>query len=188
MERLLVRARERDFAKLVLENSEDRTSRKQGRILLARKRAVRARVQGCRFSSRPTRSAMSRLRSGLHILKLIERVPARKVDFAKAAPDIKEHLLQQELQKASRTLRRVKQNASVQISTPLHLESPRHSAPTPQVAASAPLTRPQRRGPSPHRREGEDEGSRRRRASWEEGFLNFGSWTFAGRRICRLDL
>ncbi len=53
---------------------------------------------------------------GYHIIKLSEKIPAQKIEFAKAKDDIKEGLTQQELQKQFPAyLAKLKKEAGVEI-------------------------------------------------------------------------
>jgi len=53
---------------------------------------------------------------GYHIIKLSEKIPARKVDLAKVADDIKQHLRTQEMQKLLPAFtEKLKQEAGVEI-------------------------------------------------------------------------
>ena len=56
---------------------------------------------------------------GYHIIKLIDRTPAKRIDYATAAPKIKEYLEQQQIEKrAPAYLNQLKQGADVQILDP----------------------------------------------------------------------
>jgi parvulin-like peptidyl-prolyl isomerase len=125
MDRLLARARGgEDFAKLVLENSEDQALEKtRGEYTLTRNDSFLAEFKAAAFSLRTNQiSDVVVTPFGLHIIKLLERIPARKADYEKAAPDIREFLVQQEVQKALPDFfARVKQSAAVQILDPKYI-------------------------------------------------------------------
>jgi len=101
MEGLLKRARGgEDFAKLAKEYSEDPGSRdKGGEYKFARGRMV-PEFEAAAFSLNTNQiSDIVTTHFVYHIIKLNEKIPARKVEYDKAASDIKEGLTQQELQK-----------------------------------------------------------------------------------------
>jgi peptidyl-prolyl cis-trans isomerase C len=101
MEGLLKRARAgEDFAKLAKEFSEDTASKdKSGEYTFPRGQMV-PEFEAAAFSLSTNQvSDIVTTRFGYHIIKLNEKLPAKKVEFEKALPDIKEGLTQQELQK-----------------------------------------------------------------------------------------
>jgi parvulin-like peptidyl-prolyl isomerase len=118
MEGLLKRARAgEDFAKLAKEYSEDPGSRDTGgEYKFARGRMV-PEFETAAFSLGTNQvSDIVTTRYGYHIIKLSEKIPARKVEYAKAASDIKEGLTQQELQKLFPDyLAKLKKDAAVEI-------------------------------------------------------------------------
>ena len=118
MEDLLKRARAgEDFAKLAKEYSEDPGSKdKGGEYTFARGRMV-PEFEAAAFSLGTNQvSDIVTTRFGYHIIKLSEKIPAKKVDFAKAASDIKEGLTQQELQKQYPDyLEKLRKDAKVEI-------------------------------------------------------------------------
>ena len=67
---------------------------------------------------------------GFHIIKLLEKIPAQKVEFAKVAPEIKDALLTQELQRAMpEHFDKLKKEAGVEVLEPKYrLDPPRAAA------------------------------------------------------------
>jgi peptidyl-prolyl cis-trans isomerase C len=101
MEGILKRARAgEDFAKLAQEYSEDPGSKdKGGEYKFARGRMV-PEFEAAAFSLGTNQiSDIITTQFGYHIIKLSEKIPARKVEYDKAASDLKEWLTQQEMQK-----------------------------------------------------------------------------------------
>jgi peptidyl-prolyl cis-trans isomerase C len=101
MEGLLKRARAgEDFAKLAKEYSEDPGSRDTGGEYKFPRGRMMPEFESAAFSLGTNQiSDIVTTRYGYHIIKLSEKIPARKVPYDKAASDIKEGLTQQELQK-----------------------------------------------------------------------------------------
>jgi peptidyl-prolyl cis-trans isomerase C len=101
MEGLLKRARDgEDFAKLAKEYSEDPGSKDKGGEYEFPRGQMVPEFEAAAFSLGTNQvSDIITTRFGYHIIKLSEKIPARKVEYAKAAADIKEGLTQQELQK-----------------------------------------------------------------------------------------
>jgi len=56
---------------------------------------------------------------GYHIVKLSEKIPAKKLDIAKVSPDIREYLKQQQMQKRQQELKsylaKLQKDANVEI-------------------------------------------------------------------------
>lgn len=103
MERLLARARGgEDFAKLVLENSEEQMLQQtRGEYVLTRNAPFSVEFKAAAFSLQTNQiSDVVATPMGLHIIKLLERVPAQKTALADATNDIRQSLLYQELRKA----------------------------------------------------------------------------------------
>ena len=101
MEDLLKRARDgEDFAKLAKEYSEDPGSKdKGGEYKFARGQMV-PEFEAAAFSLKTNQvSDIVNSSYGYHIIKLSEKIPAQKVEFAEAAADLKEGLAQQAMQK-----------------------------------------------------------------------------------------
>ena len=101
MEGLLKRARAgEDFAKLAKENSEDPGSKDKGGEYTFPRGQMVPEFEAAAFSLGTNQvSDIITTRFGYHIIKLSEKIPAKKVEFEKALPDIKDGLTQQELQK-----------------------------------------------------------------------------------------
>jgi peptidyl-prolyl cis-trans isomerase C len=101
MEGLLKRARAgEDFAKLAKEYSEDQSSKDNGGEYKFPRGQMVAEFEAAAFSLGTNQiSDIITTRFGYHIIKLSEKIPAKKVEYDKAATDIKEGLTQQELQK-----------------------------------------------------------------------------------------
>jgi peptidyl-prolyl cis-trans isomerase C len=118
MEGLLKRARAgEDFAKLAKEYSEDPGSKETGgEYKFARGRMV-PEFEAAAFSLGTNQvSDIVTTKYGYHIIKLSEKIPARKVAYDKAANDIKEGLTQQELQKKFPDfVAKLKKDAGVEI-------------------------------------------------------------------------
>ena len=118
IEDLLKRARDgEDFAKLAKEFSEDPGSKdKGGEYTFPRGRMV-PEFDAAAFSLKTNQiSDVVTTAFGYHIIKLSEKIPARKVDLAKVADDIKQHLRTQEMQKLLPAFtEKLKQEAGVEI-------------------------------------------------------------------------
>jgi parvulin-like peptidyl-prolyl isomerase len=101
MEGLLKRARAgEDFAKLAKEYSEDPGSKDKGGEYKFARRQMVPEFEAAAFSLQTNQvSDIVTTRYGYHIIKLSEKIPARKVEFEKALPEIKDGLTQQALQK-----------------------------------------------------------------------------------------
>jgi parvulin-like peptidyl-prolyl isomerase len=91
-----------DFAKLVQEFSEDRGLKEtKGEYTLSREDRFVPEFKAAAFSLEPGKiSDIVTSDLGLHVIKLLEKIPARKADFEKVAPDLREFLTQQEVQRA----------------------------------------------------------------------------------------
>jgi parvulin-like peptidyl-prolyl isomerase len=102
MDRILMKARAgEDFAKLVQEYSEDRNVKEtKGEYTFSRDDRYVAEFKAAAFSLEPGKvSDVITTVYGYHILKLHEKIPARKLGLTEAAKEIREHLVQQELQR-----------------------------------------------------------------------------------------
>lgn len=91
-----------DFAKLVQEFSEDRGLKEtNGEYTLSREDRFVPEFKAAAFSLEPGKiSDIVTSELGLHVIKLLEKIPAKKADLEKVAPDLKEFLTQQEVQRA----------------------------------------------------------------------------------------
>jgi parvulin-like peptidyl-prolyl isomerase len=102
MDRILARARAGDdFGQLVKEYSEDRNLKEtNGEYTFSRDDRYSSEFKAAAFSLEPGKiSDVITTVYGYHILKMHERIPRQKVELAKASKDIREHLVQQELQR-----------------------------------------------------------------------------------------
>ena len=118
MEGLLKRARAgEDFAKLAKEYSEDPGSKDKGGEYRFPRGQMVPEFEAAAFSLSTNQvSDIVTTRYGYHIIKLSEKIPAKKVDYEKALPDIKEGLTQQELQKQFPDyVAKLKKEANVEI-------------------------------------------------------------------------
>jgi len=118
MEGILKRVRAgEDFAKLAKEYSEDPGSKDKGGEYKFPRGQMVPEFEATAFSLGTNQvSDIITTRFGYHIIKLSEKIPARKVEFDKAAADIKEGLTQQSLQKQFPDyLAKLKAEAGVEI-------------------------------------------------------------------------
>jgi parvulin-like peptidyl-prolyl isomerase len=123
-ERILARAKAgEDFKLLVTLFSDDAPSKQRaGEYTITRaaddsNRAAVPEFEAAAFSLKEGQvSDVVTTRSGYHILKLIERIPARPLDFGQVQSKIKEKLLQDEVQKELPTfIDAMKKRAGVEI-------------------------------------------------------------------------
>jgi peptidyl-prolyl cis-trans isomerase C len=115
---LLKRARAgEDFAKMAKEYSEDPGSKDNGGEYTFPKGQMMPEFEAAAFSLNTNQvSDVVTTPYGYHIIKLYEKIPAKKVEFDKALPDIKEYLTQQEVQKQfPQYAAKLKKDADVQI-------------------------------------------------------------------------
>ena len=143
MEGLLKRARAgEDFAKLAQENSEDLGSKDKGGEYKFPRGQMVPEFEAAAFSLGTNQvSDIITTRFGYHIIKLSEKIPARKVEFEKAAPDIKEGLTQQALQKQFPDyLAKLKTEAGVEILD--EKLKAQELPPPPDPSAAAPPAKP----------------------------------------------
>lgn len=120
-EDVLKRARAgEDFAKLAKENSDDPGSKdKGGEYQFARGQMV-PEFESAAFSLQTNQvSDIVKTVYGYHIIKLSEKIPAKKIELAKVSPEIKEYLKQQEMQKHQQDLQdyleKLKKDSGVQV-------------------------------------------------------------------------
>jgi peptidyl-prolyl cis-trans isomerase SurA len=114
-----------DFAKLVQEFSEDRGLKQtKGEYTFSRDDAFSAEFKSAAFSLSPGQvSDVITTPIGLHVIKLIERTPAKKTEFEKVSDELKDFLTQQELQRAMPDyFGRLIKDASVEILDPKYKE------------------------------------------------------------------
>ena len=100
-EDLLKRARAgEDFAKLAKQYSDDPGSKDNGGEYQFPRGKMVPEFEAAAFSLKTNEvSEIVTTQFGYHIIKLSEKIPAKKVELAKVAPDLKEFLKQQEMQK-----------------------------------------------------------------------------------------
>jgi peptidyl-prolyl cis-trans isomerase C len=118
MEDLLKRARAgEDFGKLAQEFSEDPGSKDKGGEYKFPRGQMVPEFEAAAFSLQTNQvSDIVTTAFGYHIIKLSEKMPAEKVELSKAAPDIKEGLTQQALQKGfADYIEKAKKEAGVEI-------------------------------------------------------------------------
>jgi parvulin-like peptidyl-prolyl isomerase len=118
MEELLKRARAgEDFGKLAQEFSEDPGSKDKGGEYKFPRGQMVPEFESAAFSLQTNQvSEIVTTTFGYHIIKLSEKIPAEKVELAKAATDIKEGLMQQALQKEFPDyIEKLKKQAGVEI-------------------------------------------------------------------------
>ena len=102
IERLLRRAKAgEDFAKLVKEFSEDQGLKEtHGEYSFTRADRFSQEFKAAAFSLEPNQiSDIVSTSYGYHVMKLLEKTPAKKLELEKVSAEIKELLLQQELQR-----------------------------------------------------------------------------------------
>ena len=120
-EALLKRARAgEDFAKLAKENSEDPGSKDKGGEYEFPRGQMVPEFEAAAFSLKTNEiSDIVTTQFGYHIIKLSEKIPAKKVELAKVAPRVKEFLTQQQMQKRQQDVQeyvdKLKKNAGIQI-------------------------------------------------------------------------
>ena len=103
MERLRKRALDgEDFAKLVKEFSEDRgVQQTKGEYTFTRDDQFAPEFKAAAFSLEVGKiSDVVATGIGFHVIKLLEKIPAKKAEFDKVSADLKEFLTQQEVQRA----------------------------------------------------------------------------------------
>jgi len=122
---LLKRARSgEDFAKLATQYSEDPASKGNGGELpaFARGETSMPEFEAAAFTLNANTNQISDVVTtmyGYHIVKLLGKIPAQKIAYDKAAPNIKQFLLMQEEQKlAPPYLEKVKKESGVEILDP----------------------------------------------------------------------
>lgn len=109
-----------DFAKLAQEYSEDPGSKDNGGEYTFPRGQMVKEFEESAFSLGTNQiSDIVTTQFGYHIIKLSEKIPAKKLELAKVSPDIKEYLKQQEVQKRQKEYQEyvetLKKNAGVVI-------------------------------------------------------------------------
>jgi peptidyl-prolyl cis-trans isomerase C len=121
IEELLKRAKAgEDFGKLAKEYSEDLTSKDNGGEYTFERGKMVPEFEAAAFSLGTNQiSDVITTQFGYHIIKLYEKIPAKKVELEKVAPDIKDYLIQQALQKqANDYVVKLRKAAGVEILDP----------------------------------------------------------------------
>ena len=142
-ETILKRARAgEDFAVLALAYSNDMGSRaKGGEYQFARGQLV-PEVENAAFSMKTNQiSDIVTSADGYHIIKLSEKTPAHKINYADAVADIKQTLTLHEIdQQSSEYIARLRKEAGVDILD--EKLKPEDQGPAPMVAPRAPIRKP----------------------------------------------
>jgi peptidyl-prolyl cis-trans isomerase C len=118
---LLKRARAgEDFAKLAKENSDDTASRDRGGEFQFPRGQMAPEFEAAAFSMKTNEiSDIVTTQFGYHIIKLSEKIPAKKVELAKVAPNVKDYLAQEQMRKRQQEVQdymnRLKKDAGVEI-------------------------------------------------------------------------
>ncbi len=119
-DKVLARAKAgEDFAKLAKEFSDDPGSRDKGGEYAFPRGQMVPEFENAAFALETNKiSDIVTTPYGYHIIKMLEKMPTRKISFSEAEADIKEHLIVQETQKQlPGYLEKVKKEASVEVLT-----------------------------------------------------------------------
>ncbi|HVV71890.1 MAG TPA: peptidylprolyl isomerase, partial [Verrucomicrobiae bacterium] len=120
-EDVLKRARAgEDFAKLAKEYSEDPGSKDKGGEYQFPRGQMVPEFESAAFSLKTNEiSDIVTTQFGYHIIKLSEKIPAKKVEMAKVSPDIRAYLKQEQMQKRQEDLKnfltKIEKDANVEI-------------------------------------------------------------------------
>ena len=123
-EKVLARARAgEDFTKLVREFSADAASKQRGgeytftRSVDDPRRAMEPEFEAAAFSMKPNQiSDLVETRFGYHIIKVLEKIPSKKIEFAQVQTQIKETLLREAVEKELPAfIDKLKKDAGVEI-------------------------------------------------------------------------
>jgi peptidyl-prolyl cis-trans isomerase C len=118
MQAILKRARAgEDFVKLVKEYSDDTPSKDNGGEYTFTRGQMDPAFEAAAFSLAPNQiSDVVTTVYGYHIIKLLEKTPAKKIEYAQVADRIKEGLIAQKIRKlAPAYIKKLKQEANVQV-------------------------------------------------------------------------
>ena len=110
-----------DFAKLVQDFSEDRGLKQtKGEYTFSREDPFAPEFKAAAFSLTPGQlSDVVSTAIGVHVIKLLEKLPAKKAELDKVAPDLKDFLTQQEIQRVMpEFFARVAKDANIEILDP----------------------------------------------------------------------
>jgi len=138
IEDLLKRAKAgEDFAKLAKDYSEDPGSKDKGGEYVFPRGQMQLPFESAAFSLKTNQiSDVVTTSYGYHIIKLSEKIPAKKVELTKVSPDLKEFLAGQEIKKMGPDVyASLRKEANVEILDPkmkalLELDVPASSTPT----------------------------------------------------------
>jgi parvulin-like peptidyl-prolyl isomerase len=120
-EDLLKRARAgEDFAKLAKENSEDSGSKDRGGEYTFSRGQMAPEFEAAAFSLKTNEvSDIVTTQYGYHIIKLSEKTPAKKVELAKVAANVKDYLAQEQMRKHQQDVEdymsKLKKDSGIQI-------------------------------------------------------------------------
>ncbi|MCX8157958.1 MAG: peptidylprolyl isomerase [Verrucomicrobiae bacterium] len=139
-ESILARAKKgEDFAKLAKEFSDDPGSKdKGGEYTFPRGRMV-PEFEAAAFATPPGQVCdLVTTVFGYHVIKVLEKIPAQKVELAKVSDDIKRYLANEKVQEQiPKYLQQLREEAKVEILDP-NLKIPAPPAPKPPTPAPAP--------------------------------------------------
>ena len=109
-----------DFAKLAKEFSEDPGSKDKGGEYTFGRGSMVKEFEAAAFSLKTNQvSDVVETQYGYHIIKLSEKLPSTKMEFAKASSDIKDYLVREAFQKELPAYKeKLKKDANVEIITP----------------------------------------------------------------------
>lgn len=131
-EEVLKKARDgADFAKLAKEYSDDPGSKDKGGEYTFPRGQMVPEFEAAAFSMKTNQiSDIVTTQFGYHIIKLNEKLPAKKVELAKVSDDIKQYLKNQQLQKLLPDyMKKAREEANIQILDPNLKESAKADAP-----------------------------------------------------------
>jgi peptidyl-prolyl cis-trans isomerase C len=120
-EDLVKRARAgEDFAKLAKENSDDPGSKDRGGEYAFARGQMVPEFEAAAFSLKTNEvSDVVTTQYGYHVIKLSEKIPAKKVELAKVASEVKDYLKQDQMQKRQKELQdyldKLKKDCNVEI-------------------------------------------------------------------------
>jgi len=120
-EDLVKRARAgEDFAKMAKEYSEDPGSKDKGGEYQFPRGQMAPEFEAASFTLKTNEvSDVVTTQFGYHVIKSSEKIPAKKLEFAKVSPDIREYLKQQQMQKRQDELKdflvKLEKDANVEI-------------------------------------------------------------------------
>jgi parvulin-like peptidyl-prolyl isomerase len=106
-----------DFTKLAKEYSDDPSAKETGGEFTLPRARMPVEFAAAAFSLKTNQvSDLVVIEDGYHIIKLSEKIPAKKMEFAKISPQLKEYLEAQEMEKIlPETYAKLKKDSNVQI-------------------------------------------------------------------------